>query len=115
LIVALTLAACGLAATASLLAAQGESAAGGGPSFGKKVLVVTSLQGIAQTLVVIEAAEVKQLGGRAFLVGRGLHFGPNGGWYNGKRAWIPLEHVAEILEYDSVEALAKEPRLRPSE
>lgn len=93
-----------LAAMLSISAARApdrgkDDPAGEAQFIGKAV--VARLKGAPARHVFLENAEVSYLGGKAFLVGTVLAVEPK------VRRWVPLEHVDEMDEYESVADLAK--------
>jgi hypothetical protein len=56
---------------------------------------------------VLEKVKVRTVGGRSFLVGKGVDDGREGNPYTGRTVWIAVDHVVQILEFGSVEELKK--------
>jgi hypothetical protein len=54
--------------------------------------------------VYLKEAEVRRLGQQSFLVGLGADSG-TGVWMVGRRSWVAIDDIAEILEFESEEEL----------
>lgn len=76
---------------------------------------VAGLQGRALAITIksdptygiyLEDARIVELGGRPFLVGLGVDSGA-GEWTAGRRSWVAVDDISEIVEFDSVEELRK--------
>ena len=72
--------------------------------FKGKALVVTVESKAALPL---EHARIRKLGDRSFLVGKGFDDGHPANWTKGRIAWIPMNRVQMIVEFESVEELKK--------
>jgi hypothetical protein len=55
----------------------------------------------------LEHAQVRKLGERSFLVGKGSDDGQPGNWTKGHINWVPMDRVEMIVEFDSVEEMKK--------
>jgi hypothetical protein len=90
--------------------------AGDSPFAGKAIVVYTNNDcGVREGVgAILEEAQVKQLGGRQFIIGR--HAGGDDEILKGRTLWLPVESITEIVESDSVKDAKKvfeEMRNRP--
>jgi hypothetical protein len=73
--------------------------------FASKVIVLTlntrDSQGVA-----LRGAQLRQMGGKAFLVGTGLTI-QDGGFNNGRTTWVAVDAVAQATEFESVEEMRR--------
>jgi hypothetical protein len=56
--------------------------------------------------IYLSDARVIELGGRSFLVGQGLDSGA-GEWTAGRRMWVSIDDISEIIEFETAEELRK--------
>lgn len=62
--------------------------------------------------IYLQDAQVQSLGGKAFLVGVGVDSG-EGEWTAGRRTWVAVDDISEIIEFDNPDDLQKS--LEPAE
>jgi len=74
--------------------------------FQNKILVI-SMRSV-NTLVVLEQARVRPLGGQPFLVGRYLDDPIVEGGLRGRTTWLALIDVLRFVEFDDLEQLKKD-------
>jgi len=86
---------------------------GNGPFTGKIISVRTAsiapagyYSAYAQGVQLLERAQVKQLGGKQFLVGKNVTIDPDEPKI-GHTVWLPVDSIQEIREFDSVEEAKK--------
>jgi hypothetical protein len=102
LAVVILLVAIGLATTGPTLGADPDKARE--DVFAGKI-VVLSLKSTDKYGATLEKVQVKNLGGKAFLVGTGVDTGQPGNWVVGRTVWIPLEDIVQIVEFTNLEQL----------
>jgi hypothetical protein len=86
------------------LAAEDKKPAPAAP-FAGKVIVVTQSTHDSRGMV-LQDAQVRQLGGKAFLVGKGATIVEAG--YNTDRAtWVAVDAIVNIVEFKSIEELRR--------
>jgi hypothetical protein len=79
----------------------------GEADFTGKVLVV-SMDAPEKFGAVLEQVQVRKLGGRAFLVGKAVDDGREGGsFYKGRTLWIAVERVTHMVEFANLDELKK--------
>ncbi|MBX3441643.1 MAG: hypothetical protein KF774_04490 [Planctomyces sp.] len=71
--------------------------------FQSKIVAVTLLSDVKDLLLMTDLTE-QALGDRLYLVGQGVDDGETSDWRNGKRIWIPMDDIQQIIEFESVEA-----------
>ena len=76
-------------------------------------IVVVSLKSTDKYGATMEKVQVKSLGGKSFLVGTSVDDGQPGNWAKGRTIWIPLDDVAQIVEFSSLEQLKAASESRP--
>lgn len=69
------------------------------------IIIVISSKSSASFGSVLDKVQVRNLGGRAFLVGTSVDTGAPGEWAKGRRTWFPLDDVGQIVEFTNVEQL----------
>jgi hypothetical protein len=57
--------------------------------------------------VVLEKVEVRKVGGRSFLVGKGVDDGREGNYYKGRTVWVAVDRVVYMVQFANVEELKK--------
>lgn len=72
--------------------------------FKGKVLVVTMDY---RSSSLLEHAQVRKIGDRSFLVGKGVDDGHPANWTKGQIIWLPMARVDLIVEFGSVEEMKK--------
>ncbi len=55
----------------------------------------------------IESPQIRTLGGRQFLVGRGVDTGFSGGWETGTTYWLAMEDITSIQSHASLANLRR--------
>jgi hypothetical protein len=55
----------------------------------------------------LENVQVRKMGDRSFLVGKGVDLGNPANWTKGRNLWLPMSHVVCIVEFGSVEEMKK--------
>ena len=75
-------------------------------AFVGKVLVVT-LKSSDEFGATLEKVQIRNLGGKPYLVGTGVDDGQPDNWVAGQTMWFPLEDVAQMVEFSDVEQLKK--------
>lgn len=66
--------------------------------FSGKVLSI-AMRSNTEDGAVLEGVELRQIAGEQFLVGKGVL----DGWTKGRPIWIAVGHIAQIVEFESVE------------
>ena len=78
-------------------------------------LIAITLISDADDLVLLKDVEERAIGERRFLVGQGVDDQQVADWRNGKRVWIAVEDVQQIVEFESVEDFNKSLDIRKGE
>jgi hypothetical protein len=73
------------------------------PFKGKAVMITLP----SQHSLILENPELRKLGDRLCLVGKGSNECLPGKWTNGQTEWVPMSQVEAIIEFGSVEELKK--------
>jgi len=60
-----------------------------------------------EDLALLQDVEEQVLGERRFLVGHGVDDEEQADWRNGKRVWIAIDDVQQIVEFENIEAFNK--------
>lgn len=76
------------------------------PGFDGKVVAIIVTQPSACTIV-LENVRVQQIGGKSFLVGRGVDYGRKHDPYVGLTCWVPTEPVVLMTEFKNREEAIK--------
>jgi hypothetical protein len=75
--------------------------------FTGKVLAIT-MDAADKSGAVLEQVQVRKVGGRTFLVGKGVDDGREGAaYYKGRTLWIAVDHITHMVEFASLEELKK--------
>lgn len=73
------------------------------PFKGKVVLITVE----SNHSLPLEHAQVRKLGDRSFLVGKGSDEGSPANWTKGHMVWVPMNRVTMIIEFESVAEMKK--------
>jgi len=74
--------------------------------FANKVLSISSkTQG--EFGAVLEKVQMKQLGGKSFLVGIAVDTGEASDWTKGRITWYPIDDAGQIIEFDNIEQMMR--------
>jgi hypothetical protein len=57
--------------------------------------------------VVLEKVQVRKVGERSFLVGKGVDDGREGNYYKGRTVWVAVDRVVFMVQFASVDELKK--------
>jgi hypothetical protein len=71
-----------------------------------KVLAVNT-DSAGKVWSVLAKVEVRTLGGRSFLVGRGVDDGREGNYYKGRTLWIAVNRIEKMVEFANVQEFRK--------
>jgi hypothetical protein len=101
---------CGLALLApprtGTAADQPRPEAAAEPDFSGKVLVI-STETSEKNWSVLENVQVRKVGGKSFLVGKGVDYGRESNPYKGRTLWIAVDHVVKMMEFASLDDFKK--------
>lgn len=75
-------------------------------TFASPILAIT-LVSDDEDLALLQDVEEQVLGERRFLVGHGVDDEEQVDWRNGKRVWIAIDDVQQIVEFENIEAFNK--------
>jgi hypothetical protein len=74
--------------------------------FAGKVLVV-HCRSHFESGAVLEKVQIRNLGGKSFLVGKGADDGQPDNWHKGHVVWIAVDDVAQMVEFADLEQFKK--------
>jgi hypothetical protein len=80
--------------------------------------LVLSFKSDLETAAYLEQASLRRLGRHEFLVGVSVDLGDEYDWSVGRRMWIPVDDIAMIVEFETLEELQdslSDPGLIPSD
>jgi hypothetical protein len=72
--------------------------------FRGRYLAITT-RGGANTGATLEKVELRRVGDRLFLVGKGIDDGDPNNWYKGTTSWVALDDVSQVTELNSLSRL----------
>ncbi|HLA83777.1 MAG TPA: hypothetical protein VJL29_03205 [Thermoguttaceae bacterium] len=92
---------CGLATAWAIAQDAKQTSATNLPTFQGKVLVISLTNSTYGS--VLENVEMRKIGDKRFLVGKGLDSGHPTNWYKGRTVWVALDDIGMMAEFPDVE------------
>jgi hypothetical protein len=103
-----------VAVLAPRLGAQAPPAQPAAPAFKGPILAITVMSDSGD-LLLLEKVETTALGDRKFLVGMGVADEKTPDWRNGKRIWLAIDDVQQVVEFATLEDFHKAVELKGEE